>query len=270
MRALILPSALAVLAVLLLGPESAAAQAVPDTTFSMPPQFDMTLGGGGEDGLHISGAVGIVLMMGVLTMLPSMVLLMTCFTRIIIVLHLLRQALGTATAPPTMLLGALALLITGFVMMPTLEQVHADALQPYLDGQMTQEAALTAGVEPFREFMLRHTREEDLGLFLEMSGRDPEAASAGSPAIAAGEGDIPLLVLMSAYVTSELRTAFFLGFIIFLPFLIIDLIVASVLLGLGVFMLPPVMISLPFKLLLFVLADGWFLLVSSLVQGFHP
>lgn len=228
----------------------------------VPPQFEMTVGGGGKEGLHVSGAVGAVLAMGIMALLPSLVLLMTSFTRIIIVLHLLRQAIGTASAPPTMVLGALALLLTGFVMTPTIQRANETALQPYLAGEITQGQAFETGIIPFREFMHRHTREEDLGLFLEMGGRPAELAS--------NLDEVPTVVLMSAFVTSELKTAFFLGFVIFLPFLVIDLIVASVLLGLGVFMLPPALVSLPFKLLLFVLADGWFLLVSSLVQGFHP
>jgi len=184
---------------------------------------------------------------------------MTSFTRILIVLHLVRQALGTQTTPPAHLVSALALLLTGFVMAPTLAEVNRTALAPWLDGAITEGEMLKAAVVPFREFMLEHTREEDLATFLELSDAPPPA----SP------DEIPLMTLASAFVTSELRAAFQMGFVLFLPFVVIDIVVASVLMSLGMFMLPPVMISLPCKLLLFVLVDGWTLVVQSLAASFR-
>jgi flagellar biosynthesis protein FliP len=224
----------------------------------LPPAFDLAVGG--SDGLQISGPVGIVLVMGMLSLLPMLLLLMTSFTRLIVVLHLFRQAIGTQTAPPTMLLGAIALLLTGFIMAPVLEEANRTAIAPYLAGDITQTEAFTTGIEPFRAFMLRQTREEDLALFVDLSGAE---------AMPDNVEEVGTIVLMSAFVLSELRTAFLIGFKIFLPFIVIDLIVACVLLGLGVFMLPPALVSLPFKLLMIVLADGWFLLVSSLVAGYR-
>jgi flagellar biosynthesis protein FliP len=224
------------------------------------PQLDLKLRDDAQGGgLRLSGTVGVVILMGAMTLLPTLVLMMTGFTRILIVLHFLRQALGTQTAPPTQLIAGLALLLTGFVMAPTLSEMNRTAITPWLNGQMEQGAMMTAAIKPMREFMLRQTRERDIAAFLEMSRSEaPEKIE-----------DVSTIVLTSAFVTSELRTAFQLGFVLFLPFVIIDLVVASVLMSMGMFMLPPVMISLPFKLLLFVLVDGWTLLVQSLVQGFR-
>ena len=223
------------------------------------PQLDLRVGGGKGDGLRLSGTVGVVIMMGLLTLLPTLVLMMTGFTRILIVLHFLKQALGTQNAPPNHLVAALALLLTGFVMGPTLQAANRDAIQPWLAGKMEQTEMMQVGVKPFREFMLRQTRERDIQTFVEMS--HPEVAPKSVD-------DVPLVVVMSAFVTSELRTSFQLGFALFLPFIIIDVVVSSVLMSMGMFMLPPAMISLPFKLLLFVLVDGWTLVVQSLVAGF--
>jgi flagellar biosynthetic protein FliP len=212
-----------------------------------------------EGGLRLSGTVGIVIMMGLMTLLPTLVLMMTGFTRILIVLHFLRQALGTQSAPPSHLVAGLALLLTGFVMAPTLREVNSTALEPWMNGQIAQTEMLSRGVVPFREFMLRQTRESDLKTFVEMSRPVAPPRTVD---------DVPLVVVMSAFVTSELRTAFQLGFALFLPFIVIDVVVASVLMSMGMFMLPPAMISLPFKLLLFVLVDGWALLTQSLVASF--
>jgi flagellar biosynthetic protein FliP len=226
----------------------------------LAPQMDLRMGSGKSDGgLHLSGTVGIVVMMGLLTLLPTMLLLMTGFTRILIVLHFLRQALGTQNAPPSQLVAALALILTGFVMAPTLNKVNETALQPWMDGKMEQTEMMKTAVIPFREFMLKHTRDHDLQVFIDMSaGPQPR-----------NESEIPLVTLMSAFATSELRTAFQIGFAIFLPFIIIDIVVSSVLMSMGMFMLPPAMISLPFKLLLFVLVDGWTLIVQSLITSFR-
>jgi flagellar biosynthetic protein FliP len=221
------------------------------------PTIDLKVGGG--DGLRLSGTVGGVVMMGLLTLLPTLVLMMTGFTRILVVLHFLRQAIGTQSAPPAQLIAALALLITGFVMAPTLTEVNQTALQPWMDGRMEQAEMLSAGVKPFKAFMLRQVRPSDVSTFARISG---------TPVVGAPQ-DIPLVVLVSAFVTSELRTAFQIGFALFLPFIVIDVVVASVLMSMGMMMLPPAMISLPFKLLLFVLVDGWALIVTGLVQSFH-
>ena len=222
------------------------------------PQMDIKLGDAKDGGLRLNGTVGIVVMMGLLTLLPTLLLMMTGFTRILIVLHFLKQAMGTQSAPPAQLLAAMALLLTGFVMAPTLSEVNRTAVTPWLDGKITQVEMMKTGVVPMREFMLKQTRESDLKTFIEMS-RLPRPNTAD---------DVPLHVLMSAFVASELRKAFQIGFAIYLPFIIIDTVVASVLMSMGMFMLPPAMISLPFKLLLFVLVDGWSLTITSLVQSF--
>ena len=223
-----------------------------------PPQVDIRVGEG-KQALHLSGTVGLVVLMGVLTLLPALFLLMTSFTRILIVLHFLRSALGTQSAPPGQLLVALAVLLTGVVMNPVLQQTNRDALQPYFNGKIAQAEAYQRAVTPFREFMLANTRERDLALFTELSGTD------GARSVE----EVPTLTVVAAFVTSELRTAFQMGFALYLPFVVVDLIVASVLMSLGMFMLPPMMISLPFKLLLFVLADGWTLVVQNLVASFR-
>lgn len=234
--------------------------AADDAIMRMMPQMDVKLGGSGEDGgLRLNGTVGIVVMMGLLTLLPTLLLMMTGFTRILIVLHFLKQAMGTQTAPPGQLLAGMALLLTGFVMGPTLSEVNRTAITPWLDGQMTQVEMMKTGVQPFRTFMLKQTRPSDVETFVKLSRMErPNTVD-----------DVPLHVLMSAFVASELRTAFQIGFAIYLPFIIIDAVVASVLMSMGMFMLPPAMISLPFKLLLFVLVDGWSLTITSLVQSFR-
>jgi flagellar biosynthetic protein FliP len=225
----------------------------------LAPRLDLRVGNENAGGLRLSGTVGIVIMMGLLTLLPTLVLMMTGFTRIFIVLGFLRQALGTQSAPPTQLVAGLALLLTGFVMAPTLEQVNNTAIQPWMDGKIEQSVMLSEGVKPFRAFMLRQTRENDLATFMDLS-RQPRVKNVE---------DVPLIVLTSAFVTSELRTSFQIGFALFLPFIVIDVVVASVLMSMGMMMLPPAMISLPFKLLLFVLVDGWTLVINGLIQSFH-
>ena len=223
------------------------------------PQMDVRLGGGSNGGLHLSGTVSVVMMMGLLTLLPTLLLMMTGFTRILIVLNFLRQAIGTQSAPPTQLVAGLALLLTGFVMAPTLSEVNRTALQPWLDGKMEQSQMLDIGAKPFRAFMLRQTRPQDIQTFVRMS-HGPTPATVN---------DVPLVTLTSAFVISELRTSFQIGFALFLPFIVIDIAVSSVLMSMGMFMLPPAMISLPFKLLLFVLVDGWSLVVQSLITSFR-
>ncbi|MBC8088085.1 MAG: flagellar type III secretion system pore protein FliP [Phycisphaerae bacterium] len=222
------------------------------------PQMAIKMGDGTDGGLRLTGTVGIVVMMGLLTLVPTLVLMMTGFTRILIVLHFLKQAMGTQSAPPAQLLAAMALLLTGFVMAPTLTEVNKQALTPWMDGRMTQVEMLKEGVKPMRVFMLKQTRETDLRTFIELSHLPrPNTVD-----------DVPLHVLMSAFVASELRRAFQIGFMVYLPFIIIDAVVASVLMSMGMFMLPPAMISMPFKLLLFVLVDGWGLIITALINSF--
>ncbi len=224
------------------------------------PQMELKLGGNAQgEGLRMSGTVGVVIMMGLLSLLPMLLLMMTGFTRILIVLHFLKQALGTQSAPPGQLLAAMALLLSGFVMGPTLKDVNTNALEPWMDGKIEQVEMMSRAVVPFKAFMLRQVRDQDLQTFVDLADiKQPESREA-----------VPLTVLMSAFVTSELRTAFQIGFALFLPFIVIDVVVGSVLMSMGMVMLPPAMISLPFKLLLFVLVDGWGLVVTGLVQSFR-
>ncbi len=221
------------------------------------PQLDMRMGDDADD-LRVTGTVGTVITLGLLTLLPAMLLLMTSFTRILIVLHFLRMALGTQTAPPAQLLAALSLLLTALVMAPTITRANDVALAPFVAGEIDQGEMLRAGVVPFREFMLAQTPERDLAHFAELAGDTAQHAE-----------DVRLTTLMSAFATSELRAAFQMGFAIFLPFIVIDLVVSAVLTGMGMFMLPPTMIALPCKLLLFVLVDGWSLTVDALVASFR-
>ncbi|WP_460837620.1 flagellar type III secretion system pore protein FliP [Noviherbaspirillum agri] len=194
-----------------------------------------------------------------LTMLPAALLMMTSFTRIIIVLSLLRQALGTQTAPPNQVLIGLALFLTLFVMSPVLDKIYTDAYQPLSENKINMTQALERGAVPLKEFMLRQTRQADLALYVKLSN---------SPQLN-GPEDVPLRVLVPAFITSELKTAFQISFAIFIPFLIIDMVVASILMSMGMMMMSPAIVSLPFKLMLFVLVDGWQLLIGSLAQSFY-
>jgi len=222
-----------------------------------PPTVDLRVGSG-DQAIELSGAVGVVVLMGVLALIPAVILLMTGFTRILIVLAFLRSAIGTQSAPPTQLLVAVALLLTVLVMRPVLNDANDTALQPYLRGEIGQVDAYRAAIVPMRRFMLANTRTEDVRTFVELAG-EADAATIDS---------VGTTTIVTAFVTSELRAAFQMGFAIFLPFLVIDLIVASVLMSMGMFMLPPVTVALPFKLLLFVLADGWSLVMQGLVASF--
>ncbi len=199
----------------------------------------------------------IVVLLTLLSFVPALLISMTCFTRLIVVFHFLRQALGTQEAPNNQILLGLALFITLFVMGPTLKQVYDDAYKPMTDGDISQSEALERGLVPLRAYMLKHTREKDLTLFLRLS-KSPKPTSAN---------DVSTTALIPAFMISELKTAFQIGFVLFLPFLIIDLAVASVLLSMGMMQLPPVIVSLPFKILLFVMVDGWYLIVTSLVKS---
>ncbi len=194
-----------------------------------------------------------------LSMLPAGLLMMTSFTRIIIVLSLLRHALGTQSSPPNQVLLGMSLFLTFFVMGPTLDKIYTDAYQPYSENRINMDEALQRGATPLKAYMMRQTRETDLALFVKISA---------SPAMKSPD-EVPMRILVPAYITSELKTAFQIGFAIFIPFLIIDLVVASVLMSMGMMMVSPVMISLPFKIILFVLVDGWHLLIASLAQSFY-
>ena len=242
---------------------NAAAQSSAKGTTAGPdvPKMDLRVGNG--DGLHLSGTVGVVIMMGLLTLLPTLLLMMTGFTRILIVLNFLKQALGTQSAPPAQLVAGLALILTGFVMAPTLNELNRTALTPWMDGTITQAQMLELGAKPFRAFMVKQTRRQDIETFVRMGSRNTDAPP---PATI---DDVPLVSLTSAFVISELRTSFQIGFALFLPFIVIDVAVSAVLMSMGMFMLPPAMISLPFKLLLFVLVDGWSLIVQSLITSFR-
>ncbi len=210
-------------------------------------------------GTSYSVPVQTLLFFTLLTFLPAVLLMMTAFTRIVIVLSLLRMALGTQATPPNQVLIGLALFLTFFVMGPTFDRIHDDAYVPYSQQKMTVEQALDAGGRPLREFMLKHTRANDLELFTRMAHVEKAESS----------DKLPLRIVIPAFVTSELKTAFQIGFMVFIPFLIIDMVVASVLMSMGMMMLSPVLIALPFKLMLFVLADGWNLLIGSLVASFN-
>ncbi|MBI4949464.1 MAG: flagellar type III secretion system pore protein FliP [Deltaproteobacteria bacterium] len=221
------------------------------------PNVSLSLGGASSP-QGLATAIQIILLMTVLTLAPAILLLMTSFTRIVIVFSILRQAIGVQQAPPNQVVIGLSLFLTFFIMSPAFNTINQKALKPYMEGAINQELALNNALAPLREFMLRNTREKDLDLFIKLS-KSPAPHT---------KADIPTLALIPAFVTSELKTAFQIGFLIYLPFLVIDMVVASVLMSMGMMMLPPVMISLPFKLMLFVLVDGWYLLVGSLVQSF--
>ncbi|MDE0562086.1 MULTISPECIES: flagellar type III secretion system pore protein FliP [unclassified Exiguobacterium] len=204
-----------------------------------------------------STSIKLLILLTLLTLAPSFLILMTCFTRVVVVLSFIRPALGTQQTPPNQLIVGLALFITLFVMSPVLSDLNENALKPYLDDQISQDEAFDEASGTMKEFMSKYTRQEDLQLFLKYGNYEqPESLD-----------DVPLLALVPAYAISELKTAFQIGFMIFLPFLIIDMVVASVLMSMGMMMLPPVMIALPFKLLLFVLVDGWHLIVESLLRS---
>jgi len=237
----------------LLVPASAHAQT------AIPGALDRAFGSmGGTGGPGMTLSLQLLLVMGLLTILPSLVLMMTSFTRILVVLAILRQALGLQQSPPNQVLIGLSLFLSLFVMSPTLEQVNARAIAPYAAGTIDAEQAIGAAGGEFHAFMIRQTRERDLMMFADMA-KAPKFAQAA---------DVPFSILLPAFVTSELKTAFQIGFMLFLPFLVIDLVVSSVLMSLGMMMMSPMVVSLPFKLLLFVLVDGWALLMGSLASSF--
>jgi flagellar biosynthetic protein FliP len=244
---LLLLLALSLIACIL--PIAAHAQGLPALTSTPLP------GGGQQYDLSLQT----LLFMTSLSFLPAALLLMTSFTRIVIVLSLLRQALGTQQAPPNQVIVAMALFLTVFVMGPVFDRIYTDAYQPFSENKISIGQALEKGAVPLKEFMLKQTREADLALYVKMSN---------TPALQ-GPEDVPLRVLVPAFITSELKTAFQISFAIFIPFLIIDMVVASILMSMGMMMMSPAIVSLPFKLMLFVLVDGWQLLIGSLAQSFY-
>jgi flagellar biosynthetic protein FliP len=212
-----------------------------------------------NDPQNVSTAIQLLLLVTVLSLAPAILVMVTSFTRVIVVLSLVRNAIGIPNLPPNQVLIGLALFLTAFVMAPAIKQINDNAVQPYMNGTLSQQEAYSRGEAPLREFMFKQTREQDLGLFLKLSGQPkPETRD-----------EVPTYVLVPAFTISELKTAFQMGFVMFVPFLIIDLVVSSALLSMGMMMLPPVVVSLPFKILLFVLADGWYLIVGSLVGSFN-
>lgn len=240
------------------GSSSGPAGTSSSTSISTGTPFRLNIGleGTGEKG-EVSVALQIVIIMTLLSIAPSIVLLMTSFTRIVIVLGFLRTALGTPSAPSNQIIVGLSLFLTFFLMGPVLDRVHGEAIRPYMDGRITSIEALDRATVPLKQFMLKQTRTRDIEYFLELGGFGPTAVR-----------DLPMRVVIPAFVISELQTAFQMGFLLFLPFLVIDFLVSSVLMALGMMMMPPVAVSLPLKLLLFVLVDGWHLVVRSLVTSF--
>ncbi len=221
------------------------------------PSVSLSINGDNASG-GLGAAVRIIILLTALTFAPAVLITMTSFTRLVIVLSLLRQALGVQQVPPNQVIIGMALFLTFFVMRPTFMEINKTAITPYNDGDISETSALARAVTPVRGFMLRNIRSRDLGLFMRLAHVAPNVK----------KDSIPIYAVIPAFITSELKTAFQIGFLIYLPFLVIDMVVASILMSMGMMMLPPVMISLPFKLILFVLVDGWYLLVGSLVQSF--
>ena len=239
------------------GSTAAFAQTALETSLSGLPALNV-INGDGASGTTYSLSLQILALMTALTILPSLVLGMTSFTRVIIVLSILRQAMGTQQTPPNQVLIAIALFLTFFIMAPTFETLYDDAITPYLEGQMVADTAIVDGTNVMKRFLVQNTRITDLNMFSDMVGlsnyETPE--------------DVPLSVLLPAFITSELKTAFQIGFLLFLPFLVIDMVIASILMSLGMMMLSPMLVAMPFKLLLFVLVDGWAMTVGSLVATY--
>ena len=232
---------------------------IPFEAFAVTPGIPLlTVSNAANGAQNYSISMQVLIMMTLLSLIPSLLMTMTAFTRIIIVLSILRQAIGMTTTPTNQILVGIALFLTIFIMAPVFNQVNDNAFQPYLAEKINAETALAEGQKPFREFMMKQTRESDLALFSRIAGNKKYAS----------EADIPFTVLMPSYLTSELKTAFQIGVILFIPFLIIDLVVASVLMAMGMMMLSPLIISLPFKIMLFVLIDGWALTIGALASSF--
>ncbi len=221
------------------------------------PKITLALSQSSDPGT-INSALQILLILTVLSLAPSIVIMVTSFTRIIIVLGFIRNALGTQQTPPTQILVGIALFLTFFIMSPVINSINKEAIEPYTQGKISQQVAFTKGVEPLREFMFKQTRKKDLLLFVRYADIHPKS-----------KADIPTHVLIISYILSELKTAFQMGFVLFIPFLIIDITVATLLMSMGMMMLPPVMISMPFKILLFIMVDGWNLVTQSLLMSYR-
>ena len=250
------------LAAVVLGMSLSAVFLAPENSAAAAPQTAAPFINIGMDQTQEPGKMAVVLqiflLMTILSLAPAILIMLTSFTRVVIVLSLLRRALGTMQMPPNQVMIGLALFLTFFIMTPVWQQVNQTALQPYLENKIDQQQALQKAAEPLRGFMFKQTREKDLALFVDIAKIErPKDIN-----------DIPISVLIPSFIISEVKTAFQIGLLLYVPFLIIDMVVASVLLSMGMMMLPPIMVSLPFKLTLFVLADGWYLLVGSLVKGF--
>lgn len=200
----------------------------------------------------------ILIWLTILTLAPSILILTTCFVRLVVVLALTRQALGAGTLPPNQVITGLALILTFFIMAPTFNEINEKALQPYMKNQITQQVAIDRGIQPIRNFMFKQTHEKELALFVRMAKIEKPKT----------KEDVPTYVLLPSFIMSELKTAFTIGFVVYLPFLVIDIVVSSVLVSMGMMFLPPTMIALPFKLIMFVMVDGWYLIVKSLVESF--
>jgi len=211
--------------------------------------------------VKLESTLEILILLTILSLAPSILIMVTSFTRIIVVFHFLRTAIGTQTTPPNQVLVSLALFITLAIMSPIFTEINSDAVQPYMKGKITQEAAIKTGTKPLRKFMLKQTRDKDLKLFMDINKKSSKDVKSYD--------DISLAIIVPAFIISELRTAFIIGFLIYLPFIVIDMVVASTLMSMGMMMLPPTTISLPFKILLFILADGWNLIVGQLVRSFN-
>jgi len=209
---------------------------------------------------NLEATLQILIMLTILSLAPSILIMVTSFTRIIVVLHFVRTALATQTSPPNQVLVGLALFITLAVMSPVFKEVNDTAVQPFMTGEIQQEQALETGIKPLKTFMLKQTRDKDLQLFLDINGTDTEQIS--------NYEDLPVTVIIPAFIISELRTAFIIGFVLYLPFIVVDMVVASTLMSMGMMMLPPTTISMPFKILLFIIADGWNLVIGQLVDSF--
>ena len=236
-----------------LGITFAALVAVTESAFAQSLSLDL---GQGPD--STGRLIQIMLLMTVLTLAPSILIMVTSFTRIVIVLSFVRTALGTQQTPPNQVLISLAMFLTFFIMMPTFEKVYDNGIQPLMEGRISEAEAFERSAEPIRDFMMRHVREKDLLLFANLSGTSDEEI----------RKQMPLRILVPSFMISELRRAFEIGFLVFIPFLIIDMVVAAVLMAMGMMMLPPIIIALPFKIVFFVLVDGWFMIVGSLVKSF--
>lgn len=214
-----------------------------------------------EDANNLSSSLQILMVLTVISLAPSILIMVTSFTRIIIVLHFVRSALGTQTTPPNQVLIGLALFLTFFIMSPVISKINTEAVKPLSAGEITSQEAWDAGVAPIRTFMLEQTKTDDLRLFLDIAEIDVNTLDT--------EADIPITVVIPAFIISELRTAFIIGFLIYIPFIVIDMVVASTLMSMGMMMLPPTMISTPFKILLFIMADGWNLVIGQVVKTFY-